>query len=43
MTTVDLSVLESGFDVLLYGYEDPQSNKFPWMSFLVYYIGQRSS
>ena len=40
--TFDRNELETGFDVPLGGYEDPQSNKCPFMTFRVDYIGQRS-
>ena len=41
--TFDRNELETRFDVPLVGYEDPQPNKYPSMTFRVDYIGQRSS
>ena len=40
--TFDRNELDTGFDVPLEGYEDPQSNTFPFMTFRVDYVGKRS-
>ena len=43
VVTFDRNELETGFDVPLDGYENYQPNKYPFMTFRVDYIGQRSS